>query len=525
MLWASFPDMFFKPVEHITFLTSEALSFMHTKVLRIIRCASCRSHPLTFHFHPPQDVVIPHMAWEASAATALSLSFAELRYVLAILLAIPISACMRFIRNPTARRLFSVTSGVLLVLYPFGRGVLQLAFPTLCTYLAMLLAPRRCALIAWMTVFPYLVWLQLVTASGMACNTGDVDFVGGVMVLTLKLISMAASYQDGHSRKPEALTAYQSAHKIARLPSPLSFLSFVFGLGNLLCGPAMEFAEYDEFMRLDGVWRAGAKGRAAPLGLAHGAALILQGLGFMGLHITLISKLGWGVQGDTFWFRNPSYLTLPLPLRLGCQVVCGFAHQVKYYFLWKLSEAANILSGFDFLGHEEGTARWGRSTNVRFLGMWLADSSRIVPQHWNIRTGVFLRHYVYDRLVGPTGRAGFVHVLITQLFTAFWHGVYPGYVIFFLGTVFYLQAGTVIYRAERALLPPAVMHSWPWWLLKVAWTDAAVCYMAMAFVILEARKSLEVHADVWFIPHIVMLGLCLAGPFLPKAGKPKEKKQ
>ena len=67
-----------------------------------------------------------------------------------------------------------------------------------------------------------------------------------------------------------------------------------------------------------------------------------------------------------------------------------------------------------------------------------------------------------------------------------------------------------------------VAKSWPWWLIKVVWTDAAVCYMSMAFVILEGRKSLEVHADVWFLPHIVMVLICLAGVMVPRA--PKEKK-
>ena len=465
------------------------------------------------------------MAWEASAAEALSISSSELRFVLALMLAMPVSGCIRFFTSPVSRRWFSVLSGILLIVYPFGRGVLQIAVPSICTYLAMLISPRRCALFAWMTVFPYLIWLQVATASGIACNSGDIDFVGGVMVVTLKLISLASSYQDGHTHRPEDLTAYQSVHKIIRLPGPLSYLSFVFGLGNLLVGPAFEFSEYDEFMRLDGVWSTGDGKSGAPLGIAHGASLFLQGLGFMGLHIALISKLGWGVHGQNYWFQNPSYTQQPLYIRLASQVVCGFAHQVKYYFLWKLSEAASTFSGFDFDGLDAGgRAKWGRCTNVHFRGMWLSDSSRIVPQHWNIRTGIFLKNYVYERLVGPRGRAGMTQVLITQLVTAFWHGVYPGYLIFFVGTVFYLQAGTVIYRAEKTVLPAIVAKSRVWWLVKVIWTDVAVCYMSMAFVLLDGRKSLQVHLDVYFLPHVIMLVICLLGMIVPKPRRNEKEK-
>jgi hypothetical protein len=40
-------------------------------------------------------------------------------------------------------------------------------------------------------------------ASGLSWNAGDMDFTGGQMVLTLKLIAMAVSYQDTHEKKEE----------------------------------------------------------------------------------------------------------------------------------------------------------------------------------------------------------------------------------------------------------------------------------------------------------------------------------
>ncbi len=44
---------------------------------------------------------------------------------------------------------------------------------------------------------------HVVNASGLSWNAGDLDFTGGQMVLTLKLISMAVSYQDAHSKQKE----------------------------------------------------------------------------------------------------------------------------------------------------------------------------------------------------------------------------------------------------------------------------------------------------------------------------------
>jgi hypothetical protein len=41
---------------------------------------------------------------------------------------------------------------------------------------------------------------HVVNASGLSWNAGDMDFTGGQMVLTLKLISMAVCFQDAHSK-------------------------------------------------------------------------------------------------------------------------------------------------------------------------------------------------------------------------------------------------------------------------------------------------------------------------------------
>lgn len=44
---------------------------------------------------------------------------------------------------------------------------------------------------------------HVVNASGLSWNAGDMDFTGGQMVLTLKLISMAVCFQDAHSKGKE----------------------------------------------------------------------------------------------------------------------------------------------------------------------------------------------------------------------------------------------------------------------------------------------------------------------------------
>ncbi len=57
----------------------------------------------------------------------------------------------------------------------------------------------------------------------------------------------------------------------------------------------------------------------------------------------------------------------------------------------------------------------------------------------------------------------------------------------------------------------------------MVWTDVAICYMILAYFLLDVNKTLEVHADVIFLPHIIIILICLAGLLLP--GRPRKGKE
>lgn len=73
------------------------------------------------------------------------------------------------------------------------------------------------------------------------------------MLLVLKMVGLGVSYEDHHCRQPGDLTPEQQQRTVRRLPSPLAFVSFVLGTGNLLGGPFMEYKDYDDFINHRGV--------------------------------------------------------------------------------------------------------------------------------------------------------------------------------------------------------------------------------------------------------------------------------
>lgn len=76
---------------------------------------------------------------------------------------------------------------------------------------------------------------------------GHLDFTGAQMVLTLRLIAIGVSYQDG-SRPAERLSEYGAKKQLQRLPSLQEFFSYLFAAGNLLAGPFFEAKDYLDYI-------------------------------------------------------------------------------------------------------------------------------------------------------------------------------------------------------------------------------------------------------------------------------------
>ncbi|KAJ9528903.1 hypothetical protein QJQ45_000464 [Haematococcus lacustris] len=151
-------------------------------------------------------------------------------------------------------------------------------------------------------------------------------------------------------------------------------------------------------------------------------------------------------------------------------------------------------------------------------------------------SAAFMR-YVYERLTPAGRKPGFVQLLATQMVSAIWHGLYPGYMLFFAGSfspallvmppagsALWIHFSTVVWKLEQRYLPRALATSLPWVALKLLWTHYTLNYMASAFMVLEARGSLAVYQGVYYWPHVVMLvGNLVVGPLLLGGGKAKGK--
>lgn len=213
------------------------------------------------------------------------------------------------------------------------------------------------------------------------------------MVLTLKVTSAAFNYQDGLIDDEKELREAQKKYRLEKLPSFIAYLGYCFNCGTHLVGPVFELRDYMDWSENKGLWDPAAEKRPpSPYGEAFFATV--KAFVCMGIYMYMTGTF------PLSFLTTPEYMEWGYWHRVLYQYLCGFGARWKYYFIWSLSEAAVMISGFGFSGwtktapSEEPKAKWSRAHNVDILNVELATSAAEIPKYWNIHVSVWLRHCI-----------------------------------------------------------------------------------------------------------------------------------
>jgi lysophospholipid acyltransferase len=130
--------------------------------------------------------------------------------------------------------------------------------------------------------------------------------------------------------------------------------------------------------------------------------------------------------------------------------------------------------------------------------------------NWNIGTSKWLRNYCYARTEE--------NLAFTQITSSVWHGLNPGYFMMFGTSVFFVDAGRVVFNWGKKI--PASLQV-PWKAFMWFFWQFQLNYMAMPFIIVALEKSLYVWGSVYYIPHVLLAIIIIFGKLFPTK---KEKK-
>ncbi|XP_016441115.1 lysophospholipid acyltransferase 1-like [Nicotiana tabacum] len=454
-----------------------------------------------------------------SMASAIGVSVPVLRFLLCFVATIPVSFLHRFVPSAVGRHLYAAVTGAVLSYLSFGfSSNLHFFGPMLLGYASMVLSRRFCGIITFFAAFGYLIGCHVYYMSGDAWKEGGIDATGALMVITLKIISCVINYQDG-LLKEEDLREAQKKNRLLKLPSLPEYVGYCLCCGSHFAGPVYEMKDYLDWTERKGIWKPSEKGNPSPLGSTLRA--LLQAAICMGLYLYLVPLF------PLSRFTDPLYQEWCFFKRLGYQYMACFTARWKYYFIWSISEAAIIISGLGFSGWTNSSSpkpRWDRAKNVDVLGVELAKSSVQLPLVWNIQVSTWLRHYVYERLIQKGRKPGFFQLLATQTVSAVWHGLYPGYIIFFVQSALMIAGSRVIYRWQQAAT--GTLFEKILVLMNFGYTLLVLNYSAVGFMVLSLHETLTAYGSVYYVGTIVPVVLILLSKVVkpPKPATSKARK-
>jgi lysophospholipid acyltransferase len=459
---------------------------------------------------------------EAMAAS-IGVSVPVLRFLLCFVATIPVSFIWRFVPSALGRHLYAVLTGAVLSYLSFGfSSNLHFIIPMTIGYLFMLFFRKHCGILTFFAGFGYLVGCHVYYMSGDAWKEGGIDATGALMVLTLKVISCAINYGDGLIKEEEDLREAQKKYRLIKCPSIIEYFGYCLCCGTHFAGPVYEMKDYLDWTERKGIW-ARTKDKPAPSPLLPTLRAIIQAGVCMGLYLYLVPHF------PLSRFSDPEFQNWSFWHKLFYQYMSGFTARWKYYFIWSISEASVIISGLGFTGWSGSSPpkpKWDRAKNVDVLGVELAKSSVQLPLVWNIQVSTWLRYYVYERLVKKGKKAGFLQLLATQTVSAIWHGLYPGYIIFFVQSALMIAGSRVIYRWQQAVASKNALLANLLAFVNFSYTLLVLNYSCIGFMVLSLEETLASYRSVHFVGTIIPIVFLFLGNIIKPARpvKPKARK-
>jgi len=454
-----------------------------------------------------------------SLSEAIGFDMETLSYTLGMFACYPLGIIMAGLPHGKMKHFFSFLLGAFLLQFTIGKQWIHHFISVIVSYILFLVLSRSLS----KTVVPAFIMLyvtlghlhrQYINYMGW-----DLDFTGSHMVLSMKLYSLAWNLYDGEliaKGKETRATKKCADVAVKDLPGLIEFLGYTFNFSTILAGPSFEYKIYAD--ACDGTNLYDKNGK--PKG-----KIPSQILPTLKPFILSIICLGCFVVGNgKFPLLDPTdpqnftpvviteeFLKKPWLNRIAYCWFSLFCIRMKYYFAWKNAEGASNIwyagfEGFDENGNAKG---WENSNNVDIVEFETASNVKTLSAAWNKKTANWLGRYVYMRTGGS--------LVATYGMSAFWHGFYPGYYMFFMS----VPLLTACERLGRKKISPKFSSaSWTSYdiVCKVV-TSIFVEYMVLGFQLLAFDWALAGYKSHYFFGHILSIVFYLAVSQIPSPKK------
>jgi hypothetical protein len=459
----------------------------------------------------------------AALSEQIGFDVETLNYTLGLFLCYPLAMIMTSLPYGTIRHLFSFLLGAFLLQFTLGVQWIHQLVTSLVVYFMLLLLPRKFNTIA----VPAFAMFYLVFGHLHRQYTNylgyDLDFTGAQMVLTQKVYMLAYNLYDGQclaSGKEIRAAKKCESFAVNKLPNILEYLGYTFCFSNVLSGPATEFVTYERTCTGALLYTPDGKPRGTiPSNIWPSLQPFLVCLGALATFVVLGPYFPLHDPNDpqhaTPTILTATFLQQAWYYRYAYMWVGLFIVRQKYYFAWKCAEGANNVwyAGFEGFDEKGAVKGWDNSSNVNIFAFETASNIQTLSKEWNKKTSLWLTRYVYIRTGGS--------LAAVYGMSAFWHGFYPGYYMFFLS----VPLLTICERLGRKKISP-YFSAQPWGLYDISCkivTSFFVEYMVSPFPLLAFDWSWNTWKSHYFFGHIgcIIIYVVLSMLPTPKADKAK----
>ena len=422
-----------------------------------------------------------------------------------------------------SRTAMALIGGTTMSLMTFGTSTYHAFYVALPSVLLL----KACAtygkrkgvgVVTFLWSFGYLVWVHYDADSGSEWKRGNIDITGLLMVLTLKVTSSAMNFED-YGLDDAEKSSFMKRHELAEAPKTLEYLAWCMFPCTLVSGPTVEFKTFRMWLREEGIFDPDSPRNK----LTHYTRwprtwMVLTIQRFIGAMICLALHLYLAgiVSLQEVMANGNEWEMMSLWEKLKTVYIVGAAGKYKYYFVWMFADASSAACGLAYNGinaeksvtGREGPEQWNGMTNIHPFGVDFANTFAEIPSHWNIRTGIWLRHYCYDRIhrfrVRTSGKknrkAGPVELLLTQLVSGIWHGLSAGYWMFFSSTALIIYSSRRTYKWQRDYMSERFVKYWR--MFSLVMTHVGLIYLTPAFHLVEFKETLRAWSGMYWFVHI-----------------------
>ena len=261
-------------------------------------------------------------------------------------------------------------------------------------------------------------------------------------MLFVKLTTFCWNISDGR-RPADKRSATQAGRAISKFPGVLEFASYAFFFPTLFAESHLDFLEFRRVIDEQ------THGKADTVGIPkcthvrkssyNSVARLANGLAFECAFVYLSE-----IFPAESLFRNDFLSYGPIRQILQLHMV-GIWGRLRGYGNWRLAEGGLIACGFSL----ESTETWVGLTNVNPLKVEFATNPRAYVNNYNTSIADWFKNHAYLRLETSREAAG----MITFIYSALWHGFYPGFWLTFIlaGIIQFVGRGKCLQAPETAI--------------------------------------------------------------------------